>query len=70
MKKEEKKKRMTGFEFLVLAALILLIVWIGIRFYIVWNYDWSNFSIESITLKEWIVTALAIGGIIALTKWK
>jgi len=61
---------MTGFEFLVLAALILLIVWIGIRFYIVWNYDWSNFSIESITLKEWIVTALAIGGIIALTKWK
>jgi len=70
MKKEEKKKRMTRFEILLFAALALLFVWIGLRFYNVWSNDWSSFSIESITVKEWIVTALAIVGLIALTKWE
>ncbi|PXA04154.1 hypothetical protein DDZ13_08935 [Coraliomargarita sinensis] len=61
MKKTEKGKfRFTGIDYAILAAVILVLVAVGIRFYYVFNADWPSIF-ESMTLVDWVISALVLG---------
>ncbi|PXA03340.1 hypothetical protein DDZ13_13030 [Coraliomargarita sinensis] len=61
LKKTEKEKfRFTGIDYAILAAIILVLVAVGIRFYFVLSADWPSIF-ESMTIVDWIISALVLG---------
>ena len=58
--KEKEKFRFTGIDYAIFAAVILVLVAVGIRFYFVISADWPSIF-ESMTIVDWIISALVVG---------
>jgi hypothetical protein len=71
VKKTEKENyQFKGIDFLILAAIALVLITVGIRFYIAWNADWSSIF-KSMTAIDWIISIIVLGLIeFVRRKWK
>ena len=49
----EKRRKITGFDVLILSVLFVVLITVGIRFYIAWNQDWAG-MLQNMSAASWI----------------
>ena len=63
----EKKRKITRFDVLIVSALVVILISVGIRFYIAWNQDWAGI-LQSMTVVNWIAVVVILGMIVLIRR--